>query len=337
MAYHSLLEMSEDGKKQIAARFIRAMIENSNVEVKSLYPLIHRMKISLIEGAGVMLLLSLDEDVLLGNGIQASDIPVFRYMLYRLTLEYTEQAALGSWVTLDQEENTLLLLSDDDTEAVEDQALHIYQQVSQLMLEHAGLSISAGVSGLLFDVMEAEAAYRQAYTALCGRLFFTAGAYYTTKEISSEIQNKITRLNHYVSSLHSALLDKNSLARQLALQSIIQLLPGKRKQRRCGLAFTGSRGWPNLPRPGRRIVSTARPPLSVPANPPIRIRYRRFTPPPLRFYCLLRKKKRIGTNLKTVSSPRQSIISTLTRPAYQPGLSSGKDRRLPKLLELAVS
>lgn len=38
MAYHSLLEMSEDGKKQIAARFIRAMIENSNVEVKSLYP-----------------------------------------------------------------------------------------------------------------------------------------------------------------------------------------------------------------------------------------------------------------------------------------------------------
>ena len=129
------------GKKQIAARFIRAMIENSNVEVKSLYPLIHRMKISLIEGAGVMLLLSLDEDVLLGNGIQASDIPVFRYMLYRLTLEYTEQAALGSWVTLDQEENTLLLLSDDDTEAVEDQALHIYQQVSQLMLEHAGLSI----------------------------------------------------------------------------------------------------------------------------------------------------------------------------------------------------
>ena len=87
-------------------------------------------------------------------------------MLYRLTLEYTEQAALGSWVTLDQEENTLLLLSDDDTEAVEDQALHIYQQVSQLMLEHAGLSISAGVSGLLFDVMEAEAAYRQAYTCL---------------------------------------------------------------------------------------------------------------------------------------------------------------------------
>ena len=42
----------------------------------------------------------------------------------------------------------------------------------------------------------------------------------------------------------------------------------KRKQRRCGLAFTGSRGWPNLPRPCRRIVSTARPPLSVPANPP---------------------------------------------------------------------
>ena len=185
LAYHSLLEMSEDGKKQIAARFIRAMIENSNVEVKSLYPLIHRMKISLIEGAGVMLLLSLDEDVLLGNGIQASDIPVFRYMLYRLTLEYTEQAALGSWVTLDQEENTLLLLSDDDTEAVEDQALHIYQQVSQLMLEHAGLSISAGVSGLLFDVMEAEAAYRQAYTALCGRVFLTAGAYYNTKEIYS--------------------------------------------------------------------------------------------------------------------------------------------------------
>lgn len=152
--------------------------------------MIHRMKISLIEGAGVMLLLSLDEDVLLGNGIQASDIPVFRYMLYRLTLEYTEQAALGSWVTLDQEENTLLLLSDDDTEAVEDQALHIYQQVSQLMLEHAGLSISAGVSGLLFDVMEAEAAYRQAYTALCGRLFFTAGAYYTTKEISSESRTR---------------------------------------------------------------------------------------------------------------------------------------------------
>ena len=56
--------MSEDGKKsRLPARFIRAMIENSNVEVKSLYPLIHRMKISLIEGAGVMLLLSLDEDV----------------------------------------------------------------------------------------------------------------------------------------------------------------------------------------------------------------------------------------------------------------------------------
>ena len=215
-------------------------------------------------------------------------------MLYRLTLEYTEQAALGSWVTLDQEENTLLLLSDDDTEAVEDQALHIYQQVSQLMLEHAGLSISAGVSGLLFDVMEAEAAYRQAYTALCGRLFFTAGAYYTTKEISSEIQNKITRLNHYVSSLHSALLDKNLIGTAAGAAVYHSAAAGKnRKQRRCGLAFTGSRGWPNLPRPGRRIVSNRAASALCACKSSDQDTIQAFYTSAASFFnCLLRKKKR---------------------------------------------
>ena len=227
LAYHSLLEMSEDGKKQIAAHFIQAMIENSNVEIKSLYPLIHRMKISLIEGAGIMMLLSLDEDVLLQNGIQARDIPLFRFILYRLTLEYTEQFAIGAWVTLDQEENTLLLLSADDTESVQALARQLYEKIAQLMREHAGLSISAGVSSLFYDVMEMETAYRQAGIALSSRLFCTAGTYYPMEKIASETQDKIERLNHYVSSLRSALLDKNSMAQQLALQAIIQLMPNQ--------------------------------------------------------------------------------------------------------------
>lgn len=224
-AYSHLVKMSEDGKKQLAARFINAVIYNSDVEIKSLYPLIHRMKISLLEGAARLLLISLDKDILLCNNTPAQDIPLYQYMIYQMVLEIAENQKDRIWAVLDHFDNTVVLISADTADAAFRKGKDIYHIISETLQKFMTLSISSSISDHFVDIFEAEKAYYQSMQILNARVFLKQNSFYCTGDYSEKIEQKMTALNQHITFLWMAVSDHNIINQQLAIQSISELMP----------------------------------------------------------------------------------------------------------------
>ena len=113
LAYRALLTLSADARDSVSNKFLQALIYENNVEIKTLYPLIHRMKISLMEGEGAVMVLSIDDASLLLKNFSVADITIYRYILNRIAIEIVEQKGLGR-VFLDRDQNTCIFMTGDD-------------------------------------------------------------------------------------------------------------------------------------------------------------------------------------------------------------------------------
>lgn len=223
-AYTHLLSMSENGKRQLAARFLKAVIHHGQLETRSLYPLIHRMKISLLEGAARLLLFDLDLDLLLHKKLSVQDISLYQYMLYQMVLEISENQADNLWTVLDRFDHTVMILSADTADAALRKCQDIYHIVSEILQSQMQLSLSCVVSDPFADVFEADKAYSQALTLLRARVFFSQGSFYSASDCQPALP-KAASLHQAVSSLWASLSDQNVISQEHAILSILALMP----------------------------------------------------------------------------------------------------------------
>lgn len=235
--YHSLLELNEEGKIQIVSRFIQAIINNSYVETQSLHPMIHRMKINLLDGAGIILLISIDEDILLSNEIPASDIPLYKYILYRLTLELAEEHPANIWISLDHNEDVVVLLSGETYQSASLLAKDFLQEVRKNKFPNMELSLSAGQSSAFEDILMVNDAYQEAAAALNCRIFSRSSQIYIYEETEDILISRIHKINHYVKALHSAIVKDQTADQPLIIDSIIALLPDDALQNRIAVSL----------------------------------------------------------------------------------------------------
>ncbi len=224
-AYSRLLKMSENGKKQLAARFIKAVIDRAEPETRSLYPLIHRMKISLLEGPARLLLFDLDMDLLLENGLPIQDISLYQYMVFQIVLEISENQKDPVWTLLDRFNHIVVLLSADTPDAALQKSRDIYHIVSEVLQNQMKLSLSSVVSEPFTDIFEADKAYVQSIAVLNAKVFLKPGNFYSTADYKPEIRQKSASLHQAVSSLWVAISDRNVVNQELALSSLLAFMP----------------------------------------------------------------------------------------------------------------
>ncbi len=224
-AYSRLLKMSENGKKQLAARFIKAVIDRAEPETRSLYPLIHRMKISLLEGPARLLLFDLDMDLLLESKLPIQDISLYQYMVYQIVLEISENQQDPVWTLLDRFNHTVVLLSADTPDAALQKSRDIYHIVSEVLQNQMKLSLSSVVSEPFTDIFEADKAYAQSIAVLNAKVFLKPGNFYSTADYKPEIRQKSASLHQAVSSLWAAISDRNVVNQELALSSLLAFMP----------------------------------------------------------------------------------------------------------------
>lgn len=220
-----LLELSNTGRRQLACHFILSLIENNNTQIQSLYPVLYQMKISLLEGTGLLMVLRINEDSLLTQGIPLRDFSLFHYILYQLSMEYLSEKYPSSWVTTDQDENTLILLSADTDKDALQTAATIWQTLSAMMAGHTQVTISAGVSNSFYDIFDLPGAYQQAVAALQSRLFCPPAHLRQYSALSKELLQKEQLLDQSLLALITAISENDSLKQQLILQSLLDMLP----------------------------------------------------------------------------------------------------------------
>ncbi|MCJ7690535.1 MAG: response regulator, partial [Clostridiaceae bacterium] len=71
---NKMLSLSKDSKKQISRNFLKAVVSESNMDIRIMYPILFKMKVSLIESEGTILLLKINEDSLFKKSISLNDI-----------------------------------------------------------------------------------------------------------------------------------------------------------------------------------------------------------------------------------------------------------------------
>lgn len=224
-AYARLLNMSESGKRQLALRFVKGVIDRAEPETRSLYPLIHRMKISLLEGAARLLVFDLDMELLLDNGLPVQDISLYQYMIYQMVLEISENQKDPVWTVLDRFSHTVVLLSADTADGSLQKCKDLYHIVSEALQSQMKLSLSSAVSKPFTDIFEADKAYAQSIALLNAKVFLSPGSFYSAANYTPEIRQKSASLHQAVSSLWAAVSDRNAVNQELALSSILVLMP----------------------------------------------------------------------------------------------------------------
>lgn len=234
--YNNLLKFSEEGKAQIVSRFMQAIITNSYVETKSLHPIIHRMKISLLNGAGIIMLMSLDEDVLLTQKITASDIPLYKYILYRLAIELAEQYTENIWISLDHNEDVVILFSDETYDSASKLAQDFFADIKKNKFPHMTLPLSSGQSCSFEDILMINDAYQEAGTALDCRLFSRTNQIYTYDDLEYTLKSRIKKIRQYVNALNSAIIKEHVSDQILIIDSIISLLTDDAKKNRIAIS-----------------------------------------------------------------------------------------------------
>jgi len=220
--HNTLLSLSEDSKKQISKNFLKAVVSESNMDISIMYPIIFKMKVSLIESEGTILLLKINEDSLLKKSISINDINLFKFILIEIATE--EGAKLdGSTSFFDKDDNVAILIKIDEKDNYLKKAVGLFSLVSSSFIRKTGLSLSFGIGEPENDVLQMEISYKQAYNILYFR--FLNGIVNLPTDHNIDIVTSIEKLenvNKIIRSIESGIIDNNELIFLLSLTKYVE-------------------------------------------------------------------------------------------------------------------
>lgn len=157
-AYRAL---SKQSREQVARNFLHAIITDNHMEIQVLYPLLHRLKINLIEAEGAVLLVDLDEGQLLERDISPSDQALFRYIVHQTAAELAGPES-GIMLFVDYKQRTALLVPGEDDGDVRERCGGLFQRLAEAMLSMTGLALWGAAGSAEMDMLQLGASYRTA-------------------------------------------------------------------------------------------------------------------------------------------------------------------------------
>ncbi|WP_182914448.1 response regulator [Paenibacillus sp. 1011MAR3C5] len=208
-ALQSLLVLSEQSRGQIARNFLHALISDNNMEIKLLYPLLHRLKISLIEAEGAIMLVDLDEGQLLERDISPTDLVLFRYIVHQTCAELAASDSPSIVLFSDNEQRTALLVPGEDAANVRQRCAAIFGKLSAAVQEMTGLQLWGSVGSSEMEVLQLGQSYRLAREALWRKLIAGEDALLATEDGAPDASDEQTgnQAEQTVAAVHRAMLE----------------------------------------------------------------------------------------------------------------------------------
>lgn len=222
LADMAMRSVSEETKRQVVNHFLQAVVSDNSVAIKTLYPLMYRLKVSLIEAEGAILVLDLDLDRLLASKIAPGEIALFRFIVHQVAGELAEGDE-ATTVFVDGEQTTAALLAGDNEAEVLARCRSFYERVRDAIGRMTGMSVTGAAGSCESDVQQLGASYRRARRMLKRRLLHGGGALYAYAG-GTEREPALQRIDLAVSAIQSALLERSeagciAAARQYAEQA----------------------------------------------------------------------------------------------------------------------
>lgn len=224
LAYRALISLSEDSQKQIIKDFLKAVVSDAGVEIKSLYPGVLNLKSDLMQSTGIIMLLDLDEDFILEKSLDLARIPVLRLELHRTAAEIVESGQAG-YVFFDNEENTVVFLTGTDSNEMIEKGREIYSKIASAFYERFEITISGAVGNPENDLLQLNRSYHNACKIFSGRLCSGGSSVYIFND-SDRILELNKRLNKIISAILWELQNNNEMMYCRAVLDYVDLIDG---------------------------------------------------------------------------------------------------------------
>lgn len=220
LTYKAMSSLSEESKKLVIKNFLKAVISESNIEIKTIYPILFKLKVSLIEYEGVLLLLKVNEGSLLKNSIQMRELPLFKFILTEISSNIVGKLE-NITVFLDNNENTVLLINIDDKNNYIEKSKAIFLQISNEFKAKTGLTLSGGIGQPENNVLQLKTSYEKSYYALECSLLYGDTPIYSYEETKITFEKELKNIKDTIRSIQSGLLDNNETQWTLSLTKYV--------------------------------------------------------------------------------------------------------------------
>lgn len=219
MVFFSQKSISRDTQTQVVKQFLKAVVNDNGVEIKTLYPLIFRLKVQLINTEGIIMLLDLDEEHLIEKGIPYSDYSVFRFILQQIACEIAEETGLGI-VFLDDDQITSVLVTGEEKQDILRRCISLYSQVAEAMLKNTGITVSGAIGTMESELFHLQTSHIIAARNLQQRLFTGHPKLFDSEEDDGRSRSLLT-LDQTLSAVQFSLFERNEIAYTVALKRYI--------------------------------------------------------------------------------------------------------------------
>lgn len=194
LKYNDLIVASNKYKEAIVAKFLKAVITGSHMEIQSLYPILYDLNINLIDAEGIILMLQITEDILIENNIKISNLILLKLLLFNTAKKQTKNTSVK--VFIDSNENTVLLIPVGEEEDSTKVIIDIYKKIDNVYYEETNLHIFSIAGTKENELLQLNISYENAKKASLQTLF--------SKAEPSNIQIYSQQFYHeYIKTLHS--------------------------------------------------------------------------------------------------------------------------------------
>lgn len=229
LALRALQSVSKETQKQAVNQFLTAVVTRNHIEIKTLYPLMHRIKVNLIEAEAAVLILNLDEVPFYEKSLPFEERGIFRFILHRVVSELAEELEAGIAFS-DHDQHTCLLIAGEDAQELQQKSRLLFEQVASALRQHTGLSLTGALGLGVCEVLQLDLSYRQAQTALQARLLRGCGQLYFYNEMDwqdngqASLPARIRRIDRSLIAFASALGSNEDWGLAAAARDVIELI-----------------------------------------------------------------------------------------------------------------
>ena len=209
IAYKTTVMLSEDSRKQVVKNFLKAVVMESNIEIKALYPLVYKLKISLLEAVGNIMVLDLDEYVILEKSIPVADIHIYRFILHQTVAELLEDSEYGI-AFFNGYGNTTIFVTGENAVEVMEKCTTIYNKVASVMLKNTEIPVTGAIGVPADDVLQLNTSHKRALQAIRNHLLCSTRPSFFTYEDKTCNNDFMSKLENIILSIQSAILDNNN-------------------------------------------------------------------------------------------------------------------------------
>ena len=216
-----MISISKDLKKQVIEKFLKAIISDSYLEIKSLYPILFKMKENLIDSEGIIMILRADEDTIIKNNISISDIPIIKLLLKETASNIVEDENRTGKVFSDKEDNTTILLNIPDISSYTEYCKEIFNIIYNQFIKRTKIDISGSIGSLENEILQLNLSYNNAYNTILNRLICGENKLYVFNDDES-IPDTTIYISRIISSIKSGVLDNNEISYMAAISKYLE-------------------------------------------------------------------------------------------------------------------